>query len=257
MDNSTPTLPEPDVYERLLTLVDAAVSERGWHSPHVLVKVVEADDPDSFELGLKDLPDGSHPVEELWGFVAPPTWLAIGVVTFGWAAPMDGVRPSEHPDRSRVRATILVTRDGRQLSTASFDDGRAIDEPGEGLIGDVLRCCIGAPTSPPPPIDVLADVLWLQELVRESANRRLTIAHAERLRREPEGRAATWEGVRHMAASTGRWPFADDWMDDGFFARQLLASLPGIDDLLDELDLRLPRATARKVRARVGRGVRG
>lgn len=251
MDHSTPTLPEPDLYERLVTLVDSAVAERGWYSPHVLIKVEETGDPDSFDLGLKDLPDDAHPVDELWGFQAPASWLAMGVVTFGWASPMDGVRPSQHPERTRVRATILMTRDGRQVTTASFEDGTAIDEPGEGLIGEVLRLCLGLPTAPPPPIDHLADVLWLQALVAESAARTLSIAEAQRLYNEPTGRAATWEGVREMAHSTGRWPFADTWMDDGFFARQFLASLPTIDELLSTLDVQLPRSTARAVRALV------
>lgn len=252
MDHSTPTLPEPDLYERLVTLVDSAVAERGWYSPHVLIKVEETGDPESFDLGLKDLPEDAHPVDELWGFEAPPSWLAMGVVTFGWASPMDGVRPSQHPERTRVRATILMTRDGRQVTTASFEDGTAIDEPGEGLIGEVLRLCLGLPTAPPPPIEHLADVLWLQALVAESATRRrLSIAAAQRLYHEPAGRASTWEGVRQMAHSTGQWPFADSWMDDGFFARQLLATLPSIDELLTTLDAQLPRATARAVRALV------
>jgi len=253
VDNPTPTLPDPDVYERLLTLVDASAADRGWHAPHLLIKVEEVDEPAAFDLGMKELPEGSHPVEELWGFRAPPTWLAIGVVSYGWAAPMDGIRPSLHPERSRVRATILVTREGRQLSTATFDDGRAIDEPGDGMIADVLRLCVGAPTAPPPPIEHLADILWLRALVVESSTRRLTIAEAERLYREPEGRMSTWRGVRLLAASTVQWPFADDWMDDGFFARELLATLPTVDELLAQLDSQLPSATARKVRARVGR----
>lgn len=250
MDHSTPTLPEPDLYERVVTLVDSAVAERGWYSPHVLIKVVEGDDPDSFDLGLKDLPEDAHPVDELWGFEAPASWLAMGVVTFGWASPMGAVRPSQHPERRRVRATILMTRTGRQVTTASFEDGTAIDEPGEGLVGDVLRLCLGLPTAPPPPIEHLADVLWLLALVN-SADRGMTIAAAQRLYHPPEGRVATWEGARQMAYATGRWPFADTWMDDGFFARQLLASLPAVDELLDTLDTHLPRATARAVRALV------
>lgn len=257
MDRPTPILPEPDLFERLLTLVDAAAAARGWHGPHLLIKVEEADDPEAFELGLKELPDGSHPVEELWGFVAPPTWLAVGVVSFGWAAPVDHVRPSLHPERSRVRVTILATREGRLLSTATFDDGRAIDEPGDGQIGDVLRRCIGAETPPPPPIEELANVLWLREVVAVSATKRVTLPMAERMYLAPEGRTATWTGVRQLAAATGRWPFADDWMDDGFFARQLLGSLPSLDDLLETIDERLPRSTARRIRARVGRPASG
>ncbi|HVM08096.1 MAG TPA: hypothetical protein VM345_06530 [Acidimicrobiales bacterium] len=251
MEHPTPILPEPDLFERLVTLVDSAVAARGWYGPHVLIKVVEGDEPDAFDLGLKDLPDGCHPVDELWGFVAPPGWIAMGVVTMGWASPLSDVRPSLHPDRTRVRATILVTRDGRQVTTASFENGTAIDEPGEGLIEDVLRRCLGVPTAPPPPLEEMAVRMWLKLVVEEAEHRRVTWPTVESLYHPPTGRASTWAQVREIAARTGRWPGAVDWMDDGFFARHLLSTMAGIDELLEIVDDRLPRATARKVRAMV------
>lgn len=243
-----PTLPEPDLLERLVTLIDASVAPNGWHHNHILIKVEDTDDPEAFDLGFKDLPDDVHPVSELWGFRAPPSWRAIGVVTYGWAGPMGDVRPSLHQDRRRVRLTVIIDRDGREAATASLDDGTVIDEPGEGRLGDVLRCALGVPTGPPPPVEHLATVLWLHSVVGESERRRMSWARIESLHHAPEGNAATWAGVRRIAARSGGWPLADDWMDDGFFAREFLARLPSIDSMMATLAERLSPGTLRKLR---------
>ncbi len=42
-------------------------------------------------------------------------------------------------------------------------------------------------------------------------------------------------------------------MDDGCFARWVLAALPAVDDLLDAVDALLPAGRARAVRRAVGR----
>ena len=255
MDSSTtpagspPALPEPDLLERIVTLVDSAVVPHGWYHPHVLIKIEETGDPESFALGLKDLPEDTHPVDELWGFVAPDSWLAIGVVTYGWASPMDGVRPSQHPERCRVRATILVDRSGRQAASATLEDGTCIDEPGEGLIGDVLLRCIGAPTAPPPPLEEFCDVLWLMTVAEESTHRRVGWKQAEQMRVAAD---STWTRLRKIGERSGRWGAPDDWMDDGFFARQVLATMPSVEELLAVLDAQLSVTTARKVRAALG-----
>lgn len=248
-----PALPEPDLFERVVTLVDAAAADRGWHAPHLLVRLESAGDSGTFDLGLKELPDGSHPVDELWGFEAPSSWMALGVVSYGWAAPEGSLRPAHHPLRTRVRATLLMTRTGRQVATASLEDGTVVDEPAEGLLDDVLRRCLGVATPPPPPIGELAAVLWLDALLRESRVRTLTWSAAEALRPPfgASGSLESWREVRRSAARSGRWPLAASWMDDGFFARELLARFPRVDQTLEELDARLPPSTALAVRRHV------
>lgn len=252
MEPTAPILPEPELLDRLVTLVDASLADAGWYHPHVLVKIEAPTDLDGIELGMKPLPEGSHPVDELWGFVAPEEWSAIGLVTYGWASPPDRGRPSTHPDRLRVRLTVVVDRDGNEAQTASFEDGSVIDENGEGRVSDVLRLCIGAPTAPPPPVGELADVLWLMAVVEASSPRRIGWPTISSLRAEPAGRTTTWAGMRAMAAMTEQWRGADTWMDDGFFARELLAWLPSIDESMAVLERRLTKLAIRKIRAVLG-----
>ena len=79
------------------------------HQNGLLIRLVP--DGDHIELGLLPL-DGLHPSELLDGFVAPPEWAALGLVTRGWASPMDGMRPSQHPARRRIVGTYLLDRAG-------------------------------------------------------------------------------------------------------------------------------------------------
>ena len=253
--DTAPTLPEPDLLERLVTLIDGSVAGNGWHRNHILVKVERVDnpdlddpDPDAFELGFKELPEGSQPVDELWGFRAPDSWIAAGVVSYGWCGPL-GSRPSLHPDRQRVRLTTLMDRTGREACTAALEDGTVIDEPGEGRMRDVLLLVMGLPTDPPPPIELLAETIWLNRVVEESETRRVSWNRIVTLRERPTGRASTWAGARQMAAETGRWPGVLDWMDDGFFARELLSRMASIDEMVDVLSTRLSPGVLRKLRA--------
>ena len=74
------------------------------------------DDTD-LAFGFRVLDPGQHPLDVLLGFRAPAAWSGLGVICFGWASPVaDGLldaarhttrgpRPSEHPDRVRVRVT--------------------------------------------------------------------------------------------------------------------------------------------------------
>ena len=249
MEPIAPLLPEPDHLERIVTLIDAITAPQGFAGPHLLVKVESTLDPDEFELGLKPMPDDAHPVDELWGFEAPPSWQAIGVVTYGWCGPMFEGRPSLHPDRRRIRATIVVDRSGRQASTAALDDGTVIDEPGEGVIGDVLLRAVGRPTAPPPPLEHLADILWLQEVLDAEAP--LSWAAMRQLRTALIAADTSWSRLRRLAATRPEWAHADPWMDDGFFARQLLASLPSVDELMGALAERYPPAVVTLMRALV------
>jgi hypothetical protein len=174
MPPERPELPEPEHLDRLVTILDAALAEGGWHQPHRLVFVQPVPGDDAFELGFRELEEGQHPLDLLLGFVAPAEWSAFGVVCFGWAAPAVGfdearhtaeLRPSLHPDRCRVRVVTLLDRDGTEWATATLDDGTVVDEPGEGTVGDALRRCLRLPTAPPPVGTAeLFAALWLADV---------------------------------------------------------------------------------------------
>jgi hypothetical protein len=264
-DLPEPDLPEPDRLDRLVTLIDSAISDGGWYQPHRLVMMEpDPESPDeAFLLGQLPLPEGDHPMEHLLGFYAPENWLAFGAVCFGWAAPPVGFdpvrytvtgRPSQHPDRRRVRVTTLIDRHGAEHCTTALEDGTVIDEPGQGFVGDALRRCLGLPTAPPEvAISELIANWWLLGIV--NAGRRLTWKEATALLGDRLTRGARsggndpideafelltvvgWDAIRRRVAC-GRAPTIDidpelaAWMDEGMFSRILLSDLPGVDRLL-------------------------
>src|SRR5437899_9036034 len=91
----------------------------------VLVRLSQPDD-DEVEVGVLPL-GGVHPADMLDGFDAPADWAALGIVCRGWASPMDGERPSLHPNRRRVLATVLLDRAGNWA-------GRTITESGDVVV---------------------------------------------------------------------------------------------------------------------------
>jgi hypothetical protein len=76
--------------------------------------------------------------------------LAIAIVAPGWAAPADhisiGVRPSQHPQRFRLRTTMVVGRGGEAAVMRNATDETATVVPGrmEGDIAVALRRCWSA-----------------------------------------------------------------------------------------------------------------
>lgn len=249
-------IPEPDRLERIVTIVDAAVASRGWHCPHLLLGI-EAGDDCAADLSVRELPDGAHPVDELLGFRAPPSWTAMGAVTYGWAAPVDdpaaaaASRPSAHPERCRARVTSVVDRAGREVVTTALEDGRVIDEAGISVLGDVLRRCLGAPTAPPPPFRDLGDVLWVEALLAAAAARTLR-RWDDALALRPD--ATSWKQLRRLARGAPGFGALATWMDDGMFARWLIAGHRPLRELLAAADARLPRPLALRLRAALEQG---
>ena len=116
-------------------------------APHFgasLIRLVEPDDsPDQVEVGLLPL-DGAHPADFLEGFRAPPSWVALGVAGGGWAAPLDAVRPSAHPEARRVIHVVLVARDGTVAGRIRYPDGTIMaSPPTHGAVLDGLRGALG------------------------------------------------------------------------------------------------------------------
>ncbi|HEX2850054.1 MAG TPA: hypothetical protein VHN98_05860 [Acidimicrobiales bacterium] len=292
---------EPEMLDRLVTLLSAAARDGGWHQPHRLV-FVQSPDGEGFDLGVKELDDGDHPMEHLLGFVAPDEWYALGVVSFGWASPMSHddsgyrttIRPSLHPERVRVRSVFLAARDGSEASTTELADGRVLDTPGEGTIADAVRRALALPTKPAEePLNALMTSMWLEQALiaaeewweeaRENGGRGargrrsgpdwsdLASLHPVLARarargvRTPSSRLDDvgrlfaenigWADVR-WESITGAAPWGIEvepdlaaWMDEGMYARWLLAEHPSVDALAERLRALVSRDCVRKLDA--------
>ncbi|MBW3615416.1 MAG: hypothetical protein KY439_08940 [Actinobacteria bacterium] len=280
-----PGLAEVDRLDRLVTLLDAASIDDGWYQPHRLV-MLDADpsDPTVVLLGQRVLPDGDHPLQHLLGFSAPEQWSALGAVCFGWAAPSGGAdihygttseRPGRHPERRRVRVVTLVDRNGDARATAAMDDGTVTDEAPHGALDDALRRCLGLATPPPPTTTAeLFAVMWLQGLLSaprgiswaEAAERHPAFAWLRSLGRRPRADDLTtaaralaetldWPALRATVArqreATLLAPELAGWMDDGMFARWILADYPPLPALLEALEVALAPAFLGRVRRTV------
>lgn len=94
--------------------------------------------PDLYEL-LEDFRDGYTD--------APAGFVAAGLLTFGWAAPIEegetepSAAPSEHAARRRVRVVAVVDGAGRMASDLHFlDTGETVTDEGEarGPLADMM-----------------------------------------------------------------------------------------------------------------------
>lgn len=240
----TPTVPAPEMLDRLVTLLDASAREAGWYQPHRLVAIELAGGAEVAVRTL-ELDPGAHPLDHLLGLRAPASWWAIGAVCVGWAAPPDVGRPSRHPQRRRARVVTLVDRAGIERSTAALDDGAVIDEPGSGTVADALRRCLGLATAPPPgPPSSLIEVLWLSAIA--SSERQIGWKEAVALRSGVTARS--WSQLREQGWP-GLGPDITQWMDDGMFARWALGSQPSRRQLLDEVARTQSPEMVRQIRA--------
>lgn len=273
----------PDLLERLVTILDSSVLERGWYQPHILVSVTEPDDfPEGFDLGQKVLEEGDHPLNHLLGFVAPEEWTAMGLISFGWMAhgdinDPDCQRPSLAPDRRRVRCTHLVGRDGSASSTVAAEDGFTMDEMPVGRVPDSLRRCLGVSTAPPPESTIAYwSRYWLAAVSEQvwGTERAFSWAQIARMhpamiparlldqrskvgdlpaRAEDLATETTWSALRWEAVCAKQVYGFDEgsdmaaWMDDGMFARWVLAELPAAS-LVKRLEARLEPSVLRRVR---------
>ena len=123
-------------------LADALIDEYAGTVGATLIRLVQCEDPEEVEFGVRPL-DG-HPADELAGFRAPESWVAIGVVTGGWMAPMAGIRPSSHPDAKRITQLVLVDREGTIVSRLRRPDGSIFCEPpSSGAVLDALLSSFG------------------------------------------------------------------------------------------------------------------
>jgi hypothetical protein len=270
LSEPTPTL------RSLVGEVDVALWSRG-EADTVLLRVVEPG-----ELAIRPL-DGAHPLDVLLGFVAPAEWAALGVAAPGTGHALDGDQPPE-----RVHVTMLIARSSASAGVLRRGDRvTPLGDPPQGLVADACRRALGLPTAPPPATTAGLWVRWwLDALVQAAAERGpgepalgwldAVALHPATFVPEPgeplPEPAAVAAATLGMAEAWG-WgrlrgrPQAGDlspgsapggltrevasWMDDGMYARWLLAGLPPPDDLLDACWGLLPEAVAAQVAATV------
>ena len=208
----------------------------------------------------------------------------------------DDGRAVRGADPPRVRITVLLDRSGRGAGLLRRGAGlTALPGPPEGTVADACRRALGLATAPPPHTTVgLWTRCWLDRVVDALAGsggagggagpptwRDITRLHpassaASTLRsgvgRRPDPDALA-DATRALADA---WPWARlradpavvdvpgplpdarvaAWMDDGMWARWLLAAFPALDDLVDAacslLAPDLARAARQVVEASIG-----
>ncbi len=241
-------------------------------------------DARALELALHPL-SGPDPVQDLFGFVAPPTWSAFGLVATGRTRAAAGCPPHPAADQA-VLVGFLVSRRGE---TASLTWGsHLLDPSGEPVVGripDACRRSLGLPTeAPQAPVIELWATLWLErvltDVLAEPGPRTwdelawsfpafgvLSGATATSTSVESvvaAGDAAqvwSWADLRRLhaagtVASFGVTPADAAWMDDGMFSREALGGLPRLKDLVIELgDLLAPRVCSDVERALLAWGL--
>lgn len=234
-----------DKLAALVAAIDSAAEQRGWNNGGLLVRIEAPGDSDEGDVDLGLLEIDEHPYDYLLGFTAPDEWLALGLCCEGWAAPMNsGTRPSRAKGRMRARNTVLVSRDGYVAAGMRLggEDFEPWPEPGEGRMLDALQRALRLPTAPPeePLTRWLALRLFVAIVGAHGAGRRVGWAqlcpYVERY--EKLGHIGTWELLRRLVANgedltAGVDATAAAWMDEGMFARSVLAELPQYDVLLE------------------------
>jgi hypothetical protein len=272
--------PHHDALMSLVTATEAELAAAGVDGAIIHLSALAPEGQ-----GLTWFPlEGSHPLDLLLGFLAPPHWRALGVSCQGDAHLLGAGQPAAPAPRTQPhRATVTVLLDRSGGSAGLLRRGPAattLPGPPQGEIADACRRALGLATAPPPATTLdLLTLTWLDRVVdlagrAETASRLRTWAAVARLHpaaaAEGHRAAATvspvalaasaatladaWPWARLRAhpsalALPGRLPSAAEaaWMDDGMWARWLLSRLPAADDLVAAVDGLLPPAIAEGV----------
>jgi hypothetical protein len=282
MGRSCRTRPRPTRdLDALARHLDAIAEEAGWGTPPLLVGLTdegvdEVTPPAPLPGASGTAPDDL--VGSLVGFVAPADWEALAVVVQGRSWLLDDTAADPRP----VRLTHVVDRQGSVASVIRHagEEPQARADPGVGRLVDVCRRALGLATPPPPEDSTeLWALVWLDNIVTR-------VARGERLRglvaaahahpavemvaeHDPDlvdeavlrlvrlgvmlGHGRPWPKLR-AACAAGEWlveglsPEGAAWMDDGMFARWVMAEYPTADEYLAELVDLLPEAVVDGVR---------
>lgn len=110
---------------------------------NALFPITVPTDPSS-ALECEMVPLDRQPVDFLRRFRPPSSCVALGLVSAGWAAPIDSrVRPSAHPDAQRILQVIVAAADGGVAARVRFPDGSVVDPgPGHGRVLDAVLAAL-------------------------------------------------------------------------------------------------------------------
>lgn len=199
------------------------------------------------------------------GDETPPDW--VKAVT----------EAAEESEEARIAIACLVARDGSTAWRMRLPDGAEADHPpSEGRLLDCLRRCFGLPTRPPPATPaVLQAVAWLAAVLDAGHRSSRLLSWSEVSRLHPvatlvagdaradcsdllpaltrvAGAAWSWGDLRREIQDFDALgelvdPELAAWMDDGMFARWVLAALPSADELLASVRPLLVPSAARRL----------
>jgi hypothetical protein len=230
-----------------------------------LDRAVSPDDPPFLVAAFGAAHDGGilvtdDDVSHLLGWRVPEECWAVGLVGGGRRIPLDRSGPppnwssGDQPER-RMQLCCLAGRDGAVATLLRSPDGIVTASgEAEGRVIDALRRTLGLPTPPPErdTADLLA-ILWIEDLlaaahdgvalgwpqaaglhpamrVLASEGHDISPEHVSMVARVATA-AWSWENLR-LQASQEDWlrelvpAKLAEWMDEGMFARWVLADLP-------------------------------
>ena len=187
------------------------------------------------EVAIRSL-DHQHPFDALLGFVAPEDWEVLGVIAPGWGTHVDTGK------RQRTRVIYVAARDGEEASLIRFagDDDASVMRPSEptvGRVADCVRRALNLPTAIEPGESLLA--LWWHRVLKTLVERNHPSFRGEKL--GADGIVDLIEAAQPTSWNDERWNVVQHdgsllmsgelaaWMDDGMFARCLLAELADPD----------------------------
>jgi hypothetical protein len=226
----------------------------------VAVGVRVASPDDTVDFAFRHL-DHDDVVVALYGFIAPSSWEAFGVVTPGFA----NRGATGDAEREPMTVCALVDRSGQAYSAIrSYDGPTTPTTATEGRAVDALRRCLGLPTDPPRCSPGILHILrWIDRVLASVLDADLGSAPQwpELSALEDPAKSAlapkdTWADLRRGCAAArldvpGIWPLAAGWMDDGMFAREAIGAFAPLADTLGDLRSLLDRATFDKIVERV------
>lgn len=224
-------------------------------------------------LATWPLDDTIDPLASLVGWVAPPTWDALGV-----SGPVEAWRGGrsagpDDPGGDATRCTVLLERDAEAIMLAEMPGGGVAPTPAfADPITDVLSRALGRPTLPPDMttaawfehrwIDALTtaalatpglltwdDAAALHPLCDGGRVAPETLALASLAAEQGiswqslrAGTSLVVDGTHHPAG--GSAVALANWFDDGSFARWIQRDLPPVAELLDAVLATVPDAVA-------------
>ncbi len=229
------------------------------------------------ELGVAELDE--HPVDALLGHRCPPDVDAMGVAVTGNARSVDPAGAADDLPTGRVRVVQVHARDGRgasRLRSIGADPPKVVESrAADGDIADCLRRALELPTPPPThPPPVWCAYAWLDAVLERAVHDPHSLRSWGQVAKlhplsgllppdRPSSLVALvdetadgigWSAIRVAAAlgeavlgHTHDLPISAElaeWMDDGMFARWLVALYPDpIDVVADLVDLLPPPVT--------------